>query len=246
VHCRALAIAGKKVLHLDYNDYYGGSWATLGLGALQSALDGSKARPSDWNASQLSLDADQVDTCSLYPLHPPLQPMLLNSSAGAVVQRNNNAQQPEQQHAQQPEQQQDQQPKQQQQDEKSSDAADATAADNDGDTTSIKMQELLRDDRRYNIDLIPRGIWSNSKMVQQIVASGVNRYIDFKCYSAAYSLNDVALEPVPTSKSEVFSSDLSLREKRALMSFVKACMPDPHDEPDTSIDGRMQCSAMPA
>jgi RAB protein geranylgeranyltransferase component A len=78
--------------------------------------------------------------------------------------------------------------------------------------------------RRCIVDLWPRLLFARSPMIDALVRSGVNRYLEFKCLHACFMhVDGVGLTLVPASKADVFRDQtLSLIQKRALMKLFAA------------------------
>lgn len=104
------------------------------------------------------------------------------------------------------------------------------------------LDQLLAKSRRFSVDLLPRLLFSKSPVIDTLVRSGVNRYLEFKAVDACYMwandsltrvsfdrfancLNKIIVDAssiiqVPSSKSDMFRDEsLSLLQKRALMKF---------------------------
>ena len=69
------------------------------------------------------------------------------------------------------------------------------------DTTPVIEQPtehelLLKDDRQFNLDVLPRSLWSNGPEIDLLVRSGVAKYVEFRCYQHAYMLADNGLQQV--------------------------------------------------
>jgi RAB protein geranylgeranyltransferase component A len=87
--------------------------------------------------------------------------------------------------------------------------------------------------RRCIVDLWPRLLFARSPMIDTLVRSGVNRYLEFKCLQACFMLvPDHGLAFVPASKEQVFRDQtLSLLQKRSLMKlFSTIVAPADSDE----------------
>lgn len=76
----------------------------------------------------------------------------------------------------------------------------------------------------YNVEVSPKLLYANSRMVQVLRDLGIGDYVQFKSLTAIYLANETGLVPVPTSKEAIFTSDtLTLIMKRRLMKFIKFC-----------------------
>eukprot|EP00029_Vermamoeba_vermiformis_P006908 TRINITY_DN2838_c0_g1_i1.p1 TRINITY_DN2838_c0_g1~~TRINITY_DN2838_c0_g1_i1.p1 ORF type:complete len:539 (+),score=162.50 TRINITY_DN2838_c0_g1_i1:52-1617(+) len=86
-----------------------------------------------------------------------------------------------------------------------------------------ETEELFpkKDSRRFNLDLTPKLMWSNSPNVDLLIRSGVARYLEFRCLEHTYLYQNNTLQLVPCSKSDIFSNkSISLLDKRTLMKFI--------------------------
>ena len=72
--------------------------------------------------------------------------------------------------------------------------------------------------RNFNIDLVPKLLFSKSTSVDLLLDSGTAHYLEFQSVPHNYffsSQNNNAFVQIPFSKSEIFTnSSLSLKEKR--------------------------------
>mmetsp|Transcript_27116 Transcript_27116/g.75795 ORF Transcript_27116/g.75795 Transcript_27116/m.75795 type:complete len:580 (+) Transcript_27116:28-1767(+) len=89
--------------------------------------------------------------------------------------------------------------------------------------------------RDFSLDLTPRGVFAVSPLIDALLHSGITSYVDFKIIRRAYiSLNE-ALHVVPSSKADIFQSQiLGLMEKRKLGNFLQFCLPPNFLSPDAS------------
>jgi RAB protein geranylgeranyltransferase component A len=83
--------------------------------------------------------------------------------------------------------------------------------------------------RRCVVDLWPRLLFARSPMIDTLVRSGVNRYLEFKCLQACFMhVPEGGLALVPASKTQVFRDQtLSLLQKRSLMKLFSAIVAAP-------------------
>jgi len=96
----------------------------------------------------------------------------------------------------------------------------------------MSLKRALLDGRRYAIDSSCRLVGGAGKMVDALIKSGTGQHMEFKpidqlFYAAATASASSApsLQPVPCSKSEIFSSkSFSALEKRHLMKFMQSAM----------------------
>eukprot|EP00854_Cymbomonas_tetramitiformis_P006480 gene6480-7769_t len=98
----------------------------------------------------------------------------------------------------------------------------------------MEVQDLVGDEfrdrmgnlHRYNLDLsAPKAASGAGAFVDLIVKSGTHHYLEFKSTEGTLMWIDGSLQPVPSSRAEVFrNKKLSAMHKRLLMRFLQACL----------------------
>ncbi|KAG0013742.1 hypothetical protein BGZ80_010884 [Entomortierella chlamydospora] len=86
------------------------------------------------------------------------------------------------------------------------------------------LEEFLKATRKYNFDLSPKLLYSRGPLTNLLISSGIGKYLEFKLLerTAVYEALTDKVEMMPTSKEDVFvSKALSLKEKRLLMKFLQ-------------------------
>ncbi|KAF9901140.1 hypothetical protein EC991_006455 [Linnemannia zychae] len=86
------------------------------------------------------------------------------------------------------------------------------------------LEEFLKNTRKYNFDLSPKLLYSRGPLTNLLISSGIGKYLEFKLLerTAVYETLTDKVEMMPTSKEDVFvSKALSLKEKRLLMKFLQ-------------------------
>lgn len=79
--------------------------------------------------------------------------------------------------------------------------------------------------RNFNIDFLPRLIFSSSKATDYMVQAQIDNYISFRVIKSIYTLDAGSLSSIPTHKGEIFkSTGLSLLEKKELFNFLSVAM----------------------
>nr|CAI5857110.1 unnamed protein product [Callosobruchus analis] len=82
-------------------------------------------------------------------------------------------------------------------------------------------ERLLKESRRFNIDLVPKLHYARGDFVELLISSNIARYSEFKSLSRVLTWLNGHLEVVPCSRSDVFSNDkVSVIEKRMLMKLL--------------------------
>ncbi|KAF9194300.1 hypothetical protein BGZ51_000460 [Haplosporangium sp. Z 767] len=86
------------------------------------------------------------------------------------------------------------------------------------------LTEFIKNTRKYNFDLSPKLLYSRGPLTNLLISSGIGKYLEFKLLerTAVYEALTDKVEMMPTSKEDVFvSKALSLKEKRLLMKFLQ-------------------------
>jgi Rab GDP dissociation inhibitor len=94
--------------------------------------------------------------------------------------------------------------------------------------------DMLGSNRDYNVDLVPKFIMANGKLVKILVHTDVTRYLDFKLIDGSYVYkgakeggwlgggNAAGIHKVPASEGEALKTGLvGFLQKRSLHSFLK-------------------------
>ncbi|XP_018020576.1 rab proteins geranylgeranyltransferase component A 1, partial [Hyalella azteca] len=155
----AAARVGKTVLHLDHNCSYGGQWASHNLSGLLEWVDQQHKNVT------LTEPGDDVD----FMCEEGQTVVLLNRPAAVYFNVRS------QWHT--------------RQESEPMDAVDNASPEDhlkDADipqttsTSKMSKSEMLRESRRYNIDLAPKILYSRGQMVELLISSNVARYLEFK------------------------------------------------------------------
>ncbi|KAG9265488.1 rab proteins geranylgeranyltransferase component A 1 [Astyanax mexicanus] len=89
----------------------------------------------------------------------------------------------------------------------------------------ITYAKLIKEGRRFNIDLVSKLLYSRGLLVDLLIKSNVSRYAEFKNLSRILTCRNGKIEQVPCSRADVFGSkQLSMVEKRMLMKFLTFCL----------------------
>ncbi|XP_055855161.1 rab proteins geranylgeranyltransferase component A [Episyrphus balteatus] len=87
------------------------------------------------------------------------------------------------------------------------------------------QSKILKNSRKFNIDLTPKLLFSAGKLVELLVSSNICRYAEFRAIDRISTLYNGELLNVPSSRTDVFNTkDLSIVEKRLLMKLLTSCM----------------------
>lgn len=203
----SLARAGKKVLHLDSHQNYGGNWSVFGFRELaQWSMDRKKA------GTEEALGEDNTKICyernysaNFRNVELELFPDINDDSAPVDISADADKK-----------------------------LCDFFCKENDEERKLFA--ELLKSSRSYNLDSTPKLLGTRDALVETLIRSGVGRYLEFKSVDDIYILDDNSLVKVPSSKEDVFTNkSVSLIEKRKLMKFLTFAMD--FEETDPVFEG---------
>ncbi|CAG8523667.1 8261_t:CDS:2, partial [Scutellospora calospora] len=65
---------------------------------------------------------------------------------------------------------------------------------------------LLKESKRYNLDLAPKLVPCRGELIELLISSGVGRYLEFKAMDKTYVYSVDAFYKVPCSKEDVFTN----------------------------------------
>jgi len=88
--------------------------------------------------------------------------------------------------------------------------------------------------RKYSIDLLPKFLLANGKMVQLLLHTDVTRYLQFKSIEGSYVLKDSKIMKVPATEKEALSSSLmGFFEKNRFKNYLVYCSEFDESNPKT-------------
>uniref|UniRef100_A0A8D2PS35 Rab proteins geranylgeranyltransferase component A n=1 Tax=Zosterops lateralis melanops TaxID=1220523 RepID=A0A8D2PS35_ZOSLA len=89
----------------------------------------------------------------------------------------------------------------------------------------ITYSQIIREGRRFNIDLVSKLLYSRGLLIDLLIKSNVSRYAEFKNATRVLAFREGKVEQVPCSRADVFNSrQLTMVEKRMLMKFLTFCL----------------------
>uniref|UniRef100_A0A8C8LWM7 Rab proteins geranylgeranyltransferase component A n=1 Tax=Oncorhynchus tshawytscha TaxID=74940 RepID=A0A8C8LWM7_ONCTS len=89
----------------------------------------------------------------------------------------------------------------------------------------ITYTKIVKEGRRFNIDLVSKLMFSRGSLVDLLIKSNVSRYAEFKNVTRILTYRNGKVEQVPCSRADVFGSkQLTVVEKRMLMKFLTFCL----------------------
>ncbi|XP_072386367.1 rab proteins geranylgeranyltransferase component A 1 [Diabrotica undecimpunctata] len=197
----AASRVGKRVLHVDEKEYYGGHWASFSLEAVME-LKKSKENPVA-NVGNLDLyvfgnqvyDLKNVD----YKFH--------------VIPKEKI----------QVEKQEDSENQEQVTESKDKGENKEVIEKEKPDTDVWDKEALLKLSRRFNIDLTPKLQYARGHFVELLISSNIARYSEYRSVSRILTWFNKKLDFLPCSRSDVFANNkVSVVEKRMLMKVLTA------------------------
>ncbi|NXF71542.1 RAE2 geranylgeranyltransferase, partial [Sclerurus mexicanus] len=105
----------------------------------------------------------------------------------------------------------------------------------------ITYSQIVREGRRFNIDLVSKLLFSRGLLIDLLIKSNVSRYAEFKNATRILAFREGKVEQVPCSRADVFNSkQLTMVEKRMLMKFLTFCLdyeqhPEEYQEHESSM-----------
>jgi len=95
-------------------------------------------------------------------------------------------------------------------------------------------QKVLGRPNEYSIDLVPKFLMANGKLVKILLHTDVTRYLEFRSIAGSYVYKKGKLYKLPTTASEAMKSDLlGLLEKKRFADFLTFCSDFDPKEPKT-------------
>ncbi|XP_058458954.1 rab proteins geranylgeranyltransferase component A [Malaya genurostris] len=111
-----------------------------------------------------------------------------------------------------------------------------------GDVSGWNKDNIMKEFRRFNVDLIPKLLYSRGAMVELLISSNICRYAEFRAVDRVATIWNNRIMTVPCSRSDVFTSrDVNVVEKRLLMKFLQSCASyenEGGDHKDEDIEGK--------
>ncbi|XP_011501244.1 PREDICTED: rab proteins geranylgeranyltransferase component A 1 isoform X1 [Ceratosolen solmsi marchali] len=210
---------GKRVLHLDSNEYYGGLWATFNFDGFQkwmedlkiSKHDSKDFKPDLENGETFLKASNQYSTVEniaeeWFISHEADLPLVLTKDT---------------------------------QTDGSNDTSSLTTEKTDEDKNDKKetkhwsVDRIKKEYRRFNIDLAPKLLYARGELVELLISSNIARYAEFRAVSRVATCMDGKLIQVPCSRADVFANKtVSVIEKRMLMKLLTSCMDQGADSPE--------------
>ncbi|XP_038632051.1 rab proteins geranylgeranyltransferase component A 1 isoform X2 [Scyliorhinus canicula] len=113
---------------------------------------------------------------------------------------------------------------------------DVSAPEVKKEAKEMTYSQIVKDGRKFNIDLTSKFLYSRGSLVDLLIKSNVSRYAEFKNITRILTFQGGKVEQVPCSRADVFASkQLTMVEKRMLMKFLTFCL-EYEQHPDEYID----------
>lgn len=227
----AASRVGKKVLHLDSNEYYGGLWASFNFEGFQKWMEECRqpAKASD----DVELP-DGILRNGEAPVKAGNQFSVITNieekwyiveEAADAVEGQSSSQHTQTDGA---------EDAKGQADEKESEQGDSKKTEEKQAPPPSKQwsqNRVRKEYRKFNLDLAPKLLFARGSLVELLISSNIARYAEFRSVTRVLTWLDGRLEPVPCSRADVFSTkNVSVVEKRLLMKLLTACV----DQEDAS------------
>ncbi|KAK5858092.1 hypothetical protein PBY51_002261 [Eleginops maclovinus] len=242
VAAAAFSRVGQRVLHLDRRSYYAANWASFTFNALLTWIQQHQEEPQpeevqDWSSlleeGEELIYLSQSDSASIRNV----QVFCYTSEEDEEEEEalNTTEEEPKPDSAD-PQAQTEPGPEEASHtegDEPESLQLVPPAAQNQSEPSKKKISyaHLVREGRRFNIDLVSKLMYSRGSLVDLLIKSNVSRYAEFKNVTRILTFRNGRVEQVPCSRSDVFASrQLSVVEKRKLMRFLTSCAEETEEQ----------------
>ncbi|CAG5079523.1 Similar to CHM: Rab proteins geranylgeranyltransferase component A 1 (Homo sapiens) [Cotesia congregata] len=203
---------GKKVLHLDSNEYYGGLWATFNFDGLQKWMEDLKTLKDTSSDVNISLkDVEKfLRASNQYSTVENIEETWFISSDADLPQLSSKDTQTE---------------GTEENKENDTEKDDADPNNHKEHVQRWSKDRIKKEYRRFNIDLAPKLLFARGELVELLISSNIARYAEFRAVSRVATYMDGKLIQVPCSRADVFANKtVSVIEKRMLMQLLVSCM----------------------
>ncbi|XP_028145708.2 rab proteins geranylgeranyltransferase component A 1 [Diabrotica virgifera virgifera] len=211
----AASRVGKRVLHVDEKEYYGGHWASFSLEAILELKKSKEYPVANVENPDLCLFGNQTyDLKNVdYKFHViPKENTQLEKQEDSENQENIQL-----------EKQEDSENQEQVTECKDNDENEQVIEKEKPDTDVWDKGALLKLSRKFNIDLTPKLQYARGHFVELLISSNIARYSEYRSVSRILTWYNKKLDFLPCSRSDVFAnSKVSVVEKRMLMKVLTA------------------------
>uniref|UniRef100_A0A671TQP7 Rab proteins geranylgeranyltransferase component A n=1 Tax=Sparus aurata TaxID=8175 RepID=A0A671TQP7_SPAAU len=206
----AFSRVGQRVLHVDRRSYYAANWASFTFNGLLTWIQQHHVKEAqDWSSLleegeeliYLSNSKSESDSISNVQVFSVFHP---TTQASQTEGEEPEADQP---------------------------TTSAAQSQSEPIKKKISYPQLLKEGRRFNIDLVSKLMYSRGSLVDLLIKSNVSRYAEFKNVTRILTYRHGKVQQVPCSRADVFASrQLSVVEKRKLMRFLTSCMEETEEQ----------------
>ncbi|XP_031838052.1 rab escort protein [Nomia melanderi] len=212
---------GKKVLHLDSNEYYGGLWATFNFDGLQKWIEDlkiSKNNTKDVTGIDLEPEEKFLKASDQYSTVENIEETwYISNEADLPVVSSKDTQTDSTGEG----------------SGSGDEKADEDKVDKKENVKHWSIDRIRKEYRKFNIDLAPKLLFARGELVELLISSNISRYAEFRSVSRVATFMDGKLTQVPCSRTDVFANKtVSLVEKRMLMKLLTSCMVQGADSPE--------------
>ncbi|KAJ4446648.1 hypothetical protein ANN_13345 [Periplaneta americana] len=229
---------GKKVLHLDSNEYYGGLWASFNFEGLQKWMEDCRKPAKSSQEGEVTASTKEVEKLikagnqfsTVFNIEEKwyIVEELAESEEGQSVSKITQTDGEEQgkgggdvDDAKKAE---DDETEKNEAEEKP-DAGDGKDVVTSAPTKQWSQAKVKKEYRKFNLDLAPKLLFARGSLVELLISSNIARYAEFRSVTRVLTWLDGRLEPVPCSRADVFATHhVTVVEKRMLMKLLTMCM----------------------
>ncbi|XP_053702914.1 rab proteins geranylgeranyltransferase component A 1 [Synchiropus splendidus] len=243
----ACSRVGQKVLHLDRKTYYASNWASFTFNGLLTWIQQQQENPPPEERQDLSGLLEEGE--ELIYLNNSDSPSVSNLQVFCYASEEDEEEEEEAQKTTEetgevklesgdavsgPEEETEEKVDEsddKQDEEPSEDAPEPPKQPESPKKKKISYAQLVKEGRRFNIDLVSKLMYSRGALVDLLIKSNVSRYAEFKNVTRILTYRNGSVEQVPCSRADVFASrQLSMVEKRKLMRFLTSCMEESEEQ----------------
>eukprot|EP00026_Physarum_polycephalum_P000429 Phypoly_transcript_00430.p2 GENE.Phypoly_transcript_00430~~Phypoly_transcript_00430.p2 ORF type:complete len:647 (-),score=156.84 Phypoly_transcript_00430:69-2009(-) len=243
----AAARQGKKVLHLDHNDFYGGYASSNHLSGFEkqitSVTEGITPQPEKWPSQTYTCipvatnPSPKFANVKVYTYDRPkttesVEPAPETSNTESaepnseeqVAKGDNEGKTEETKESTEIKKEEGkEEEKAEQKEERKEEEKKERKEEKDTPRSKFDTREkVMSYSRQFTIDIIPRLLFSRGEMVNLLISSAVGRYLEFKCLEKTFLLTSNSVQPVPCSKGDIFKSKyITNSERRMLTRFMQ-------------------------
>ncbi|XP_032432462.1 rab proteins geranylgeranyltransferase component A 1 [Xiphophorus hellerii] len=253
----ACSRVGQRVLHLDRRSYYAANWASFTFNGLLTWIQEQNEEPKpeevrDWSGlteeGEELIHLSQADSASItnlqvfsYASEEEEEEEAANTTEEEkaadeeVVKESSeteSADSKEEEEEKEGAGEEEEQPNQAEGEEPEADQPHPSSpGQSEPSREKISYAQLVKEGRRFNIDLVSKLMFSRGSLVDLLIKSNVSRYAEFKNVTRILTYRHGNIEQVPCSRADVFASrQLSVVEKRKLMRFLTSCVEETEEQ----------------